>query len=222
MMPTLNEIGDVVLTDRLSLRWNPIHRGDIVVGRSPSNGTQVLKRVTALPGDVVLMRGREPLVVPEGHVWIEGDNAQSSHDSRYYGPMPIENISGRVCAKLWPLTEARWLSRDHPRPTRNDIMLQLADPELVARMRRDMDERRALYQAFGGDNEHIYGHATETPVTSLTAVAPVLSMTAPSALFDAYRSAMLLPRIHAAPARTDHDRQPDVAAGQQPTDDDAH
>ena len=34
MMPTLNEMGDIVLVDRLTIRWNPIQHNDIVIADS--------------------------------------------------------------------------------------------------------------------------------------------------------------------------------------------
>lgn len=59
MMPTLNEMGDVVLVDKLSPRlWNPIQRNDVVVADSSYKADfSVCKRVVGLPGDVVIPAG---------------------------------------------------------------------------------------------------------------------------------------------------------------------
>jgi len=38
--------------------------------------------------------------VPEGHVWLQGDNIYDSVDSRDYGPVPIKDINGVVRMKV--------------------------------------------------------------------------------------------------------------------------
>lgn len=38
--------------------------------------------------------------VPRGHVWLLGDNAPVSYDSRSYGPVPYALITGRVFAQV--------------------------------------------------------------------------------------------------------------------------
>jgi signal peptidase I len=114
MLPTFNDAGDIVVLDRLTTRWNPIKRGDVVVARSPTNPKQtVCKRIRAVEGDTVKMstyfNNKKISKVPEGHVWLEGDNPSNSTDSRYYGPVPAALINGRVVCKIWPWSEAGWM-----------------------------------------------------------------------------------------------------------------
>lgn len=45
----------------------------------------------------------DPCIVPEGNVWVMGDNRMNSKDSRYLGPIPETAIVGRAVAIMWPL-----------------------------------------------------------------------------------------------------------------------
>lgn len=56
--------------------------------------------------------------VPPDCVWIEGDNAHNSVDSRYYGPIPSALLEGRVLARVWPPNQAGWMARSET-PTRS-------------------------------------------------------------------------------------------------------
>lgn len=112
-------------------------RGDIVVMESPLSDTRLIKRTIGLPGEQVIVRngtvtitnqkqpdgfdpyqqlGLEPqfaagsinLVVPEGHIFVIGDNRQpgGSSDSRNeIGPVDTDNVIGRAVLRLWPFDE---------------------------------------------------------------------------------------------------------------------
>jgi len=45
----------------------------------------------------------DPCVVPEGDVWVMGDNRNDSKDSRYFGPIDEDTIVGRAFVVVWPL-----------------------------------------------------------------------------------------------------------------------
>jgi signal peptidase I len=89
---------------------------------------ELIKRVVALPRDKVAIRKGElrvngkplgepylkdqfagndhfgPIWVPEGYVFVMGDNRANSADSRVFGSVPIENIEGEAFVSFWPPT----------------------------------------------------------------------------------------------------------------------
>jgi signal peptidase I len=157
------EINDKILVSKISYRLHAPRRGDIVVFECPQTqvcnnraasgtsigrlfsavGTRVglvppstedyIKRVIALPGDVVevsegivmingqplvepyLPRGMQtnpsatipgPYVVPPDHLWVMGDNRGNSSDSRVFQAIPTNSVVGRAIVRFWPIR--RW------------------------------------------------------------------------------------------------------------------
>ena len=79
--------GDYVLVNRWAYRSRPPRVGDIVVLRHPREGAiHIVKRVSALPS-------------PE-NVFVVGDNADMSEDSRVFGPIDRSLVVGRVWLRL--------------------------------------------------------------------------------------------------------------------------
>jgi signal peptidase I len=132
MYPTLDE-GDRVLVNKLSYKLHDVHRGDLVVferppGQPESEIKDLIKRVIGLPGEtiearegVIFIDGRqldEPYLIdgvttanlprqeiPDGRVFVMGDNRGDSADSRVFGPIDEDTIVGRAFVKVWPLPE---------------------------------------------------------------------------------------------------------------------
>lgn len=54
----------------------------------------------------VAMRDAPPFYVPDGHLWVMGDNRNNSQDSRRFGSIPAEDVVGRAFVRIWP--PSRW------------------------------------------------------------------------------------------------------------------
>ena len=56
-----------------------------------------------MAGDTVHSDGELMQVVPNGHLWLTGDNLANSQDSRRYGAVSESLCRSRLLWRLWPL-----------------------------------------------------------------------------------------------------------------------
>ncbi|CAL4982959.1 unnamed protein product [Urochloa decumbens] len=111
MLPAMNLAGDVVAVDKVSVRLGKVGPGDVVLMISPEDPRKdVAKRVVGMGGDSVTFLedpgnsdASKTVVVPEGHVWVQGDNVYASRDSRHFGAVPYGLITGKIFCRVWPL-----------------------------------------------------------------------------------------------------------------------
>jgi signal peptidase I len=126
MVPTLQD-GEYVLVNRLAYRNSLPERGDIIVFSSPqTTDLDLIKRVIGLPGDTVEISGgavrvngqvlEEPYIaaapvyngeweVPDGKLFVLGDNRNDSSDSHAWGLLPLENVIGKAILIYWPIPD---------------------------------------------------------------------------------------------------------------------
>lgn len=124
MLPTLQP-NEFLMVNKLAYRFSDVERGDIIVFHYPQNPAEdYIKRVIGVPGDtvtvnagIVYVNGQaldEPYIsapptytgewsIPEGGVFVLGDNRNQSSDSHHWGNVPIQNIVGRALVIYWPL-----------------------------------------------------------------------------------------------------------------------
>lgn len=126
MEPNLYEKQRLII-DKVSYRFHPPQRNDIVVLKVPGMEEMLVKRIIGLPGETVEVRrgvvyvNDEPLPEPFPHdlgfqsmplvtlgplsYFVMGDNRDNSNDSRAFGPVKREHILGRVWLRYWPLED---------------------------------------------------------------------------------------------------------------------
>lgn len=125
MQPTLYE-RDRVLVNRLKYRFDPPQRQDIIVFMPPLEHVKepYIKRVIGLPGDTLRIAAGQVYVngealeetylraapdysgewqVPEGSLFVLGDNRNLSSDSHFWGTVPVANVIGKAEFIYWPL-----------------------------------------------------------------------------------------------------------------------
>ncbi len=130
-METTIMTGDMVFSEKVSYYVRAPQSGDIVTFTDPETPSRTLiKRVIATEGQTITLKDGKVLVdgvaldeeytngkpsyelastitfpytVPQGYVWVMGDNRTNSQDSRYFGAIPVSSITGRAAIIYWPL-----------------------------------------------------------------------------------------------------------------------
>lgn len=135
MEPNLHH-GEFVIVSKINYRIGEPERGDVVVFDFPRNITEeYIKRIIGLPGENILIEDgkifvnnillSEPYLmaephyegnwtVPEGSLFVLGDNRNNSSDSHNWGMVPLENIVGEALLVYWPPSEWGLINGTNP------------------------------------------------------------------------------------------------------------
>lgn len=134
MLPTL-EKGDRLVIEKFSYHFHSPQRGDIVVFHPPSilqsqgygSDQAFIKRIIGKAGDRIFVEkgivylnnqpleekytleppfyNLPPFIVPEGKLFVMGDNRNNSNDSHVWGFLPQKNLIGHAVFRFWPLSK---------------------------------------------------------------------------------------------------------------------
>lgn len=130
MIPTF-ENGNYLIVDKISYKLSDPKRDDVVVFRYPSDQTKFfIKRIIGLPNETVDIKGNDVTITNKEHkegfkldqpfvknpanndthfelkddeYFVMGDNRSGSSDSRYWGAVKIDLITGRAFLRLLPI-----------------------------------------------------------------------------------------------------------------------
>ena len=135
MVPTLM-VKDRLLVNKFIYRFTEPERGDIALFENQQGGKDpLIKRVVGLPGETLELRDGKvyvdgdpleepylerdpckpgypktcsfgPVTVPRNHYFMMGDNRTNSLDSRFFGPVPEEDVVGEALVRFWPVSRA--------------------------------------------------------------------------------------------------------------------
>jgi signal peptidase I len=129
---------EYLIIDEITYRFRQPERGEIAVFRYPNDPSQFfIKRIIGLPGETVTVSGgkvfiegadgqnvkldesqylatgletagEKRIVLSSGQYFMLGDNRSNSLDSRIFGPVPKDDVVGRVMLRGWPLGRLAW------------------------------------------------------------------------------------------------------------------
>jgi len=133
MRPTL-ESAERLVVNKFIYRFRVPEKGEVLVFQYPRDPSRdFIKRVIATPGDTIEIREGRVLVndqilvedyilektrseypkmtVPEGRIFVMGDNRNNSEDSRFadVGFVPYDLIKGKAVMVFWPLSSYKTL-----------------------------------------------------------------------------------------------------------------
>ena len=142
MEPTFDS-GDYILTSKISYKFGRPQKGDIVVFASLRNkDIDYIKRIIGVPGDRIVINDNEvflngvllnedyisaktslfdggfmknniEVTVPDGYLYVMGDNRRRASDSREFGFIPVTNVIGKVIYRYFPFNKMGFVKKPY-------------------------------------------------------------------------------------------------------------
>lgn len=134
------DTGDYLIVDEISYKMGNPKRGDVVVLRPPTDETKhFIKRIVGLPNETIEVEGdqvkiynstkpngfilKEPYLkfksdkeakytLKDDEYFVMGDNRTVSYDSRSWGPLTRDHITGKAFLRLYPFNSISILPGD--------------------------------------------------------------------------------------------------------------
>ncbi|MCA9376571.1 signal peptidase I [Candidatus Nomurabacteria bacterium] len=138
MYPTYQD-KEYLIANKLVYRISEPKRGEVVIFKY-SETRDFIKRVIAVAGDTVsisqgklmvngayldesdylsptvvtssgaFLKEGQVLTIPDGYIFVCGDNRPHSSDSRAFGPIKVEQVKGKVWFVFFPISEFRLIT----------------------------------------------------------------------------------------------------------------
>ncbi len=124
---------DYLIVDEFTYHFREPERGEVIVFRYPKHPSEkFIKRIIGLPEEKIILKGKEIMIIDKSgreivldesdylsrefilgtkeiqlgkdEYFVLGDNRPQAFDSRNWGPLPRENIIGKVAFRAFPPT----------------------------------------------------------------------------------------------------------------------
>ena len=132
MVPTI-QCGDRLFVEKITHRFWGLERGEVIVFVPPEQSQlkdDLIKRLIGLPGDTIEIKDGTlyintepqeepylaesiqyefgPVKVPEGKIFVLGDNRNRSFDSHEWGFADLDSVKGKALITYWPLDRLKY------------------------------------------------------------------------------------------------------------------